>query len=77
MRQRELEKYMYLFYLIQEPQSVVLGEVRKHKGTGAKRTCVSVNEVMMYVPLLSSLEAFLQHEIVMSEVNLRVHNIKH
>ena len=37
--------------LLQDPKTVVLGTVRKIKGTGTKRRCVEVEETMQYIPI--------------------------
>lgn len=44
----------------------MLGKERKAKGTGHKRRVV---EVMMYIPILETLELFLQNETIFSEAN--------
>ena len=55
-------------YTLQEPKTVVLGTVRKPKGTSTKRRCVEVKETMLYIPILDTLNILLQNETVISEV---------
>ena len=70
--------YMYtplLFVVImfpQEPVSVRLGTVRKAKGSGAKRRIVEVEEGMMYIPILETLNVLLNNEAIASEVSKHV-----
>lgn len=53
---------------MQEPKTVVLGTVRKPKGTGTKRRCVEVEETMQYIPIMDTLNVLLQNETVNFEV---------
>lgn len=46
----------------------MLGSQRKAKGSGSKRRVVEVDDVMMYIPILSTLELLLQNETIVSEV---------
>lgn len=52
----------------QEPVRIVLGTVRKAKGTGHKRRLVETDNTMMYIPLLETLELLLQNETILGEV---------
>lgn len=54
--------------LLQEPKTVVLGTVRKTKGTGTKHRCVEIEETMQYIPIMDTLNILLQNETVNSEV---------
>ena len=53
----------------QEPVSVILGTVRKAKGAGAKRRIVEVEEGMVYIPILETLNVLLNNESIASEVS--------
>ena len=53
----------------QEPISIKLGTVRKAKGSGVKRRIVEVEEGMVYIPLISTLNVPLNNEWIASEVN--------
>ena len=46
----------------------VLGEHCRHKGSGNKRRCVLVEDIMMYVPILETLQVLLQNEAIVAEV---------
>ncbi len=54
--------------LMQEPVKIVLGTERKPKGYGRKRRTIDVEETMVYVPILETLQRLLQNETVVSEV---------
>ena len=58
------EVYIILYW---EPEKIVLGTTREHKGFGAKRRCVEKEETMMYVPILKSLNVILQDETILVE----------
>lgn len=57
-------------FMYQEPEKVVLGTTREYKGTGAKRRCVEKEEIMMYVPILKTLDVILQNETILAEVHV-------
>ena len=59
----------------QEPEKIVLGIVRKAKGTGHKRRLVETEDAMMYIPLLETLELLLQNETILAEVHYMANNI--
>lgn len=48
--------------------SIVLGTNLKRKGCGAKRRLVSVEETMVYVPILATLQHMLKNDAVLAEV---------
>ena len=52
----------------QEPRSVVLGTHRKWKGSGENRRYKTVEDKMIYIPLLETLRSLLENDTVMSEV---------
>ena len=45
-----------------------LGERRVWKGSGAKRSCVTKGDEMMYIPILTTLQALLSNDTIYSEV---------
>ena len=47
---------------------VILGERRVWKGHGSKRQCVTVEDDMMYIPILETLNVLLNSDAVFSEV---------
>lgn len=57
--------------LLQDPKTVVLGTVRKAKGTGMKRHCVEVEETMQYIPIMDTLNVLLQ----MRQLTLRYNHM--
>ena len=65
--------YIPLLFVVimfpQEPVSVKLGTVRKAKGSGAKRRIVDVEEGLVYIPILATLNVLLNNESIASEVN--------
>ncbi len=52
----------------QEPVKVVLGKEMKPKGTGANHRVVEVEECMVYVPILKTLEFLFRSDLVRDEV---------
>lgn len=48
--------------------SIVLGNHLKRRGCGSKRRLVSVEETMVYVPILDSLQHILKNDAVLAEV---------
>ena len=54
--------------LSQEPVKVVLGTEIKPKGRGDKQRVVEVEECMVYVPILRTLEFLCQSDLVTDEV---------
>ena len=42
------------------------------KGTGLKRRCMLVEDTMMYVPILETLQVLLQNEAILSEVCIQI-----
>ena len=51
---------------MQEPQQIVLGTDMKPKGRGEKRRLV---EVMVYVPILQTLQVLLHNHVIRREVS--------
>ena len=47
---------------------IVLGTIRKAKGYGCKRKMMEIEEVMVYVPLLDTLQKLLENDKVGAEV---------
>ena len=56
-------------YVLQEPVRVTLGKRRVWKGEGPKRRCVVKEDIMMYIPLLASLQSLLLNRAVLAEVS--------
>lgn len=57
-----------VFFHFKQPLEICLGEVRKRRGTGRKSRIVTVQETMIYVPILKTLEVLLNNETVLTEV---------
>ena len=53
---------------MQSPVTVKLGTKRKAKGLGQKRRIIEKEESFVYIPLLQSLQALLQNDMVLAEV---------
>ena len=53
---------------MQEPRSVVLGIESKWKGIGENRKYTRIEEKMVYIPVLETLQTLLEDETIMSEV---------
>ena len=67
----KLHYYVYeinYVHELQEPEKIVLGTIREYKGIGAKRRCIEKEEIMMYVPILKTLDLILQNETILAEV---------
>lgn len=52
----------------QDPIKILLGTKKKPHGLGSKRRLVEKEEVFVYIPILQTLQALLNNEIVLSEV---------
>ena len=52
----------------QEPERIILGEYPEWKGTGPQRRCTIKKDELMYIPLLRTIECFLQSDTIRSEV---------
>ena len=58
----------YLCICTQKPTPILLGTVQKWKGDGPNRKYETIKETMIYVPLLSSLEALLNDNLILTLV---------
>jgi hypothetical protein len=48
--------------------SIVLGSINKWAGHGSKRKYKSLDETMMYVPILKTIETLLEDVVISTEV---------
>ena len=64
-----LYKFVLLFILCTwEPICVLLGERRVWKGTGSKQRCKSIEDNIIYIPLLDTLQSIFKNQAMLSEV---------
>ena len=57
-----------LYFEMQEPTPVVLGERHKWKGNGIKRRYILKQDQVYYVPILETFQSLLNNHVLLSEV---------
>ena len=61
----------YVTCLLQEPVKRVLGNFHGHRQKGAKRRRVQLNDEVIEIPFLESLEQWLNNPSILKQVNLK------
>lgn len=65
---QHLQLKISCIYIAKDPIKIVLGTKKKPQGFGSKRRLIEKEEVLVYVPVLQTLQALLSNETVLSEV---------
>ena len=60
----------YVTCLLQEPVKRVLGHLHGHRQKGAKRRRVQLNDEVIEIPFLESLQQWLNNPSILNEVNI-------
>ena len=64
---------MYVILLLKEPVKGVLGNYHGYRQKGSKSKWVQVHDEVVEIPLLESLEQWLNNALILKQVNIKLH----